>query len=294
MHPLTIDHSSLNNYIHTDFELELLDDTCLFAEGPAWNQSGFYLFSDISSNIINKLVPEEVKEIYITGSGCTDEANAELPRMMGSNGLAFDPGGKLLVCRHGDHDVACYDGQHLMPYISSYNGKPFNSPNDIVVHPGGQVFFSDPPYGLKDQKINAEKYQPLAGIYCWREGKVELMWNKMLYPNGVCLSPDGISLFACSNKPFEANVLEFDVKTLAFKRIVGPFSSDGIKCDMHGNLYLCNKDGIIIIDPNGKQLGLIQLPTIPSNLCWGGSEGKDLFITARQNIFFIRNLQKLP
>jgi gluconolactonase len=292
MHPLTIYHSSLNNYINTDFQLELLDDTCLFSEGPVWNKSGYYLFSDISSNIINKITPGEVKEVYLEHSGCADEDSAELPRMMGSNGLAYDHEEKLLVCRHGDHDVACYDGNYLVSYISSYNGKTFNSPNDIVVHRNGNVFFSDPPYGLKDQKINSEKYQPLAGVYCWREGKVELMWNKMLFPNGVCLSPDEESLFVCSNKPFEANVLEFDVKTLAFKRILGPYNSDGIKCDRHSNLYLCNKDGIIIIDPNGEKLGLIQLPTIPSNLCWGGREGKDLFITARQNIFLIRNLQK--
>lgn len=292
MHPLTIFQSSLSDFIRKDFELELLDDTCLFSEGPVWNQSGYYLFSDISSNIINKIIPGEVKEVYITHSGCEDEASAELPRMMGSNGLAYHTDGKLLVCRHGNHDVACYDGHRLLPYITTYNGKPLNSPNDIVVHQNGQVFFSDPPYGLKNQKINSEKYQPLAGFYCWREGKLELMWNKMLYPNGVCLSTNQESLYACSNKPFEANILEFDVGTLAFKRVVGEYNSDGIKCDQRGNLYLCNKDGIIIINGNGEKLGLIQLPTIPSNICWGGKEGRDLFITARQNIFLIRDLQK--
>jgi gluconolactonase len=292
MHPLTVFHNSLKDYINIDFELELLDDTCLFSEGPVWNQSGYYLFSDISSNNINKIIPGEAKEVYISNSGCEHEASAELPRMMGSNGLAYDQGGQLLVCRHGSHDVACYDGHSLLPYISLYNGKPFNSPNDIVVRHNGQVFFSDPPYGLKDQKINSDLYQPLAGVYSWREGKAELMWNKMLYPNGVCLSPEQESLFVCSNKPFEATVLEFDVKTLAFKRIVGSYNSDGIKCDNRSNLYLCNKDGIIIIDPNGAQLGLIQLPTIPANICWGGREGRDLFITARQNIFLIRDLLK--
>jgi len=292
MHPLTIFHSKLTDYINKDFELELLDDTCLFSEGPVWNASGYYLFSDIPSNIISKIIPGEAKEVYISHSGCEDEASAELPRMMGSNGLAYDKDGKLLVCRHGNHDVAAYDGHRLVPYITGYNSKPFNSPNDIIAHHQGQVFFSDPPYGLKEQKINSDKYQPLAGVYCWREGKVELVWNKMLYPNGVCLSPDEDSLFVCSNKPFEAMILDFDVKTLTFKRIVGQYNSDGIKCDPHGNLYLCNTGGIIIIDANGEKLGLIQLPTIPANICWGGKDRRDLFITARQNIFLVKDLLK--
>ncbi len=292
MHPLNIFDVSLNDYIHKDFELELLDDTCLFAEGPVWNPAGFYLFSDISSNVINKIIPGEAKEVYISQSGCEDEAAAELPRMMGSNGLAYDHKGNLLVCRHGSHDVACYDGHSLASYINSYNSKPLNSPNDIIVHRSGQVFFSDPPYGLKDQKINADKYQPHAGVYCWQEGKLTLVWNKMLYPNGICLSPDEQTLFVCSNKPYEATVLEFDVKTLHLKRIVCEANSDGIKCDNRGNLYLCNAEGILIVSIEGKRLGLIQLPTIPSNICWGGKDARDLFITARQNIFHISNLQK--
>lgn len=292
MQPLTIFNTSINDYIHNDFELELLDDTCLFSEGPVWNKYGYYLFSDISSNIINKIIPGQVKEVYISKSGCEDISNADLPRMMGSNGLAYDHKGKLLVCRHGNHDVACFENDSLVSYINNYNGKPFNSPNDIVTHHNGHIFFSDPPYGLKDQKIKADKYQPIAGVYCWREGKVDLLWNKMLFPNGVCLSPGQESLFVCSNKPFEANILEFDVKTLAFKRIVCQANSDGIKCDEYGNLFLCTGEGILIIDQKGERLGLIKLPTIPANICWGGKEGRDLFITARQNIYLIKDLKK--
>jgi gluconolactonase len=154
MHSLQILHPSLRDYIRCEFELEILDDTCLFSEGPVWNEEGYYLFSDISSNVINKIVPGSVKEVYLEHSGCENVNQAELPRMMGSNALAYDKDGNLLVCRHGSHDVARYDGHSLTPYISTYNNKPLNSPNDIVVHSNGQVFFSDPPYGLKDQKLN--------------------------------------------------------------------------------------------------------------------------------------------
>jgi gluconolactonase len=292
MHPLTVYRQELKNYIHADFELQILDDDCLFAEGPVWSKEGFYLFSDIPGNTINKIIPGAVKEVYIHKSGCTKEAEAELPRMMGSNGLAFDAEQNLIICQHGNHSIALYNGQTLAPLITAFNGKRLNSPNDVVADNKGKIFFSDPPYGLKDQVLNAAKYQPAAGLYCWNKDDLKMFWNEYQYPNGVCLSPDHTSLFTCSNKPFEAAVLEFDAETLLLKRLVCKETSDGIKCDKHQQLYLCNKDGIIIINQKGERMGLIQLPAIPSNICWGGKEGNDLLITARENIFFIQGLQK--
>lgn len=292
MHPLIVYQPEIKNYIHTDFELELLDDGCLFSEGPVWNKEGYYLFSDIPNNIIDIIVPGKPKEVFIRNSGCSNISEAELPNMMGSNGLAYDAKNNLLICQHGDHAIAKYDGKRLEPIIISYQNKKFNSPNDIIVDKKGSVFFSDPPYGLKDQKLNAGEYQPVAGFYCWSDGDLKLFCDKYQYPNGVCVSPDGEFLYTCSNKPFEAFVIEFYVKDLSQKRVVCQESSDGIKCDAYGNLYLCNKEGIIIVDTKGKRMGLIQLPTIPANCCWGGDSLMDLFICARENIFLIRNLQK--
>lgn len=292
MHPLIIYHPELTNYIHTDFELSLLDDTCMFSEGPVWNKEGYYLFSDIPNNHVNRIVPGQAKAVYLQNSGCSNAAEAELARMMGSNGLAYDAEGNLLICQHGDHAIAKYNGSLLAPFITSFQNKKLNSPNDIVLDKDGAVFFSDPPYGLKEQKINPGKYQPVAGFYCWRNGELELFCDKYEYPNGICISPDGEFLYTCSNKPFEAFVLEFYVKDLTQKRVVCQENSDGIKCDAYGNLYLCNREGIIIINTKGKRTGLIQLPTVPANCCWGGEGLKDLFICARENIFLIRNLQK--
>lgn len=291
MQLLTIYNQQLETYIHKDFALEVLDDDCAFSEGPVWNSEGYYLFSDIPSNIISKIVPGNAKEVFITGSGCKNPDEAELPRMMGSNGLAYYKN-DLLICQHGEHGLARYDGKDLYPFVTTYHYKQLNSPNDIVVHANETVFFSDPPYGLKEQQLNPEKYQPVAGFYCWREGELKLFCDTYKYPNGVCLSPDGKHLYTCSNKPFEASIQEFDVNTLELKREVARENSDGIKCDLHGNLYLCNKDGIIILNQQGQRLGLIQLPTVPANCCWGGKELKDLFICARENIFLIRNLLK--
>jgi gluconolactonase len=169
--------------------------------------------------------------------------------------------------------------------------RPFNSPNDIVVHQDGTLFFSDPPYGLKEQKLQPQNFQSLAAIYCWRGGKLTLVTDRYQYPNGVCLSPDEKSLYTCSNKLFENFILEFDAATLEFKREVAKENSDGIKCDGKGNLYLCTKEGIIIINTKGERLAKINLETIPANACWGGAQLNDLFITARNNIFLIKNLQ---
>lgn len=291
-HPsLTVYKPTLHNFINADFEIELIDDQCQFTEGPVWNKDGYYLFSDIPANVIYKFEEGKTKEVYLEKSGLADISTAENAQM-GSNGLAYDNEGNLLVCQHGSHAVAIYDGTFLKPFCAVFNGKPFNSPNDIIVHKNGSVFFSDPPYGLKDTLINAEKYQPIAATFCYRDGELKIVADQYQYPNGVCLSPDQSSLYTCSNKPFEAFVLEFDAETLALKREVCKETSDGIKCDRTGNLYLCSKEGVVIVDKDGERMGLIALPTIPANCCWGGKDGNDLLITARHNVFLIRNLQK--
>ncbi len=292
-HPsLMVYHRDAYRFINPDFEIELLKDDCSFSEGPVWNGEGFYLFSDIPENVIVKIEPGKGAEVYLQQSGCTEGNQRLLAEQVGSNGLAYDAEGRLLICQHGNGAVAQYEHGVLKPLIATYEGRPFNSPNDIVAHPGGTVFFSDPPYGLKNQQLQPEVNQPVAGIYGWRDGDLKLISRQYEYPNGVCLSPDGRSLFTCSTKPFEAFVMEFDTATWDFKRNVANENSDGIKCDRMGNLYLCTKEGVVIIDNEGRRLARISLDTIPANCCWGGAVGNDLFITARQNIFLIRNLQK--
>jgi gluconolactonase len=270
----------------------LLDSTCNFSEGPVWNKKDFYLFSDIPENVIYKISEGRDKEVYITSSGCSPHNTRDLAEQIGSNGLAYDAAGNLVICQHGDGAIALYDGTLLKPHITSFNGKPFNSPNDIVVHPSGALFFSDPPYGLNGQKLNPKQGQDKACVYGVRDGDLKILTDRYQYPNGVCLSPDSRSVYTCSNKPFEALLLEWNAETLELKRQVAAENGDGIKCDRMGNLFLCTKEGILILNSNGVRLGLIKLETIPANCCWGGNMGNDLFITARQNIFLIPNLQK--
>jgi gluconolactonase len=281
----------LLDLIRPGFEIDTWADDCIFTEGPVWNPKGFYLFSDIPANCIYRLERGKKKTVYLSNSGTDNPSDPDLkPDQAGSNALAYDAQGNLLVCQHGGHGIARYDGKSLRPYIHQYKGRLFNSPNDFIIHSDGRIYFSDPPYGLKDGKLNADKFQPIAGVYCWKDGELELISDRYQYPNGVCLSPDESLLYLCSNKPFEASVSVFDTKTNKLLRELAQETSDGIECDRAGNVFLCNKDGLVILDPSGKRLGLITLPTVPANICWGGPESNDLFIAARQNIFYINNL----
>lgn len=295
MHPsLKIYNDAILNFIHPDFEIIKLDADCLFTEGPVWNKEGYYLFSDIPANCIYKIIPGKSKEVFLNNSGTSDPNHPDLnPDQIGSNGLAYDRDGDLLVLQHGSHALAKFDGENLKAIVNSFKKKPLNSPNDLILHKDGRIYFSDPPYGLKDGKLNPEKFQPLAGVYCWKEGSLELICDKYQYPNGVCLSPDETVLYICSNKPFEKFISTYDTSSHQFIKIFAEETSDGIECDDTGNIYLCNKDGIIILDREGKRMALIELETIPANICWGGAGGGDLFVTARQNIFLLRNLRKL-
>ncbi|HUC81190.1 MAG TPA: SMP-30/gluconolactonase/LRE family protein [Flavisolibacter sp.] len=288
---LTIYDEAIQQFLNIDFEIEILANDCQFTEGPVWNSEGFYLFSDITANTVYKLVPGQQKQVCIAASGTENPGDKDLkPDQVGSNALAYDSEGTLLVCRHGSHSVAKWDGQILQPFITQYNGKPLNSPNDIIVDKKGRIFFSDPPYGLKEGKLNPEGFQPAANVYCYDGGELKIICDKYQYPNGVCITPDGKELYICSNKPFEKFISVYDLETLQFKRILAEENSDGIKCDPHGNVYLCNKDGIIVLNSEGKRLALIQFPTVPANCCWGGAERKDLFITAREKVYLLRNL----
>jgi gluconolactonase len=294
MHPsITVYHDSVFEFINTDFEIQALVNDCKFTEGPVWNKDGFYLFSDTPVNVIYKISPGSEKEIFLHNSGTDHPGDPDLkPDQIGSNGLAYEKQGRLLICQHGSHAIAKYDGQALSSFIDSYNKRPLNSPNDLIVHSDGGIYFSDPPYGLKDGKLNPGKFQSVAGVYCWQEAGMELICDKYQYPNGVCLSPDESLLYICSNKPYEKFISLYQTATNRFIKIFAEENSDGIECGKTGIVYLCNKDGIIILDTEGKRLALIELPTVPANICWGGKDLNDLFITARENIFLIPGLQK--
>ena len=287
---LTLFSAAFETDINVDFEIALLDNTCSFSEGPAWSKDGYYLFSDIPENVICAIAPGMQKKVYLDRSGCTLQDKSFLSEQTGSNGLTFDSQGQLYICQHGNGSVAVLRNGKIEPLVQEYHGRRFNSPNDLVLHPNGTIFFTDPPYGLKDGVLAPEFGQPKAGLYSFREGRLELISEAFKYPNGVCFSPDRSMLYCCSNKPSEKFILMFDAVTGEPLGTLCKENSDGIKCDRRGNLWLCTKEGIVVIDNSGVRLAQIALPTVPANCCWGGAEGSDLLITARENIFLIKGI----
>lgn len=296
MHPsIKVYKDSVFDFINRDCEIITLADDCLFTEGPVWNEGGFYLYSDIPTNCIYRIDEEKSKQVFLEKSGTDNPGDPDLEqtrKQIGSNALAYDGEGNLLICQHGGHGIAKYDGNKLQPFIRFYNKKPFNSPNDLIFHNDGKLYFSDPPYGLKDGKLNPGKFQPLAGVYCWKENELQLICDKYQYPNGVCLSNDQKTLYICSTKEYEKFVSAYDTSNNRFIKVFAEENGDGIEVDRNDNIYLCNKDGIIILDRNGERLALIALPKVPSNICWGGKDMNDIFITARENVFLIKDFQR--
>jgi gluconolactonase len=289
---LTLFHAPFESQINVEFEITLLDGTCSFSEGPAWSKDGFYLFSDIPENVICSIAPRMQKRVHLERSGCTLQEKSFLSEQTGSNGLAFNREGQLYICQHGNGSVGVLRNGEIEPMIAEFRGRRFNSPNDLVLHPEGAVFFTDPPYGLKDSQLAPDLGQPKAGLYRFKEGRVDLISDIFKYPNGVCLSPDGSVLYCCSNKPAEKFILIFNALTGESLGSLCEENSDGIKCDRWGNLWLCTKEGIVVIDNKGVRVAKIELPTVPANCCWGGKDGSDLLITARKNIFHIQGILK--
>jgi gluconolactonase len=289
----TIINPEVTRFIDTNAELQVLARDCAFAEGPVWSPEGFYLFSDIPANCVYRISPDGRKELYLSSSGTADPRdpliNGDQP---GSNGLAFDGKGRLLLCQHGGHALARYEGGDLQPLASSFQGRPLNSPNDLIVHSDGRIYFSDPPYGLKDTKLNGEHFQLKARVYCWKEGELQVVCDTYQYPNGVCLSPDESKLYICSTKDFEKRISVYSTVNHDLEGVIAEENSDGMEIDRDGNFYLCTKEGLVVLDNKGQRMAVLTLPKHPSNCCWGGRDGRDLLITAREEVYLVQGFRR--
>ena len=266
-----------------------------FTEGPFWHPEGYLLFSDTPANRIYKYSSGKI-EVFLENSGMVLSDRSLLSDQIGSNGIAIDLQENIVFCQHGNHAIAAMDRYgHISILANGYEGKPFNSPNDLVVRSDGSIFFTDPPYGLKGQELNTSAFQPHAGLYMIQDGTVKLLSIHLRYPNGVCFSGDGHRLFVSSNHPDEPELWQYRFSRdgqLLDKEIFIHRNADGIKCDIHDNLYLATNEGVAIISSAGELIALISLGETPTNLCWGGKEQNVLYVTARSSVYSIENLWK--
>ena len=262
----------------------------LWAEGPAWNGVGRYLvWSDIPNNRQLRWIQD-------------DDRVTEFRNPSGnSNGNTFDSEGRQISCEHGGRRVVRYEYDGSVTVIAdSFDGKPLNSPNDAVVAPDGSIWFTDPPYGIRGnyEGSRAESELPFA-VYRvdTTRGRITRVTDEISAPNGLCFSPDYSQLYvADTGSGREIKIWDVDGSRLRNGRrhtqltLPGTDSvtaADGIRCDVDGNIWAGARPGVQIITPVGEPIGVIRLPEVCANVCFGGTRRKRLFMTASQSLYSV-------
>jgi gluconolactonase len=270
-----------------------------FIEGPVWipGQPGALLFSDIDANTVYRWTEGDGSEIFlhpVTPDGPDTGGTG------GSNGLARDPEGRLILCEHGNRRVARLEEDGSRTTLADrYENQRLNSPNDIVFHSTGAAFFTDPPYGLEEHDESLVKEQSHNGIYRLDPGgTITLVSARQTRPNGIGLSPDERTLYV-ANSDGAPNQLwmsypVLDDLTLGEGAVFFDANemkkagwADGLALDRSGNVYATGPGGVLVIDASGQHLGTITLDEIPTNAGWG-DDGKSLYITAHTSLYRIK------
>ncbi len=294
--------------IPKDANVEVLAGGFEWAEGPVWDKkNGVLLCSDIPNNRVMKWSPKDhALTQFLKPSGYTGTAPFKGPEP-GSNGLAFDSEGSLILCQHGDRRIAklAPDGKSFITLVDKYMGKRLNSPNDLVYRKNGDLYFTDPPYGLPGQMTDPAKELDFQGVYRLSpKGELTLLTKEMSRPNGIAFSPDEKTLYVANSDPDKAIWMTFPVKedgtlgsgkvffdsTAAFK--AGKLGlPDGMKVDQKGNVFATGPGGVYVFAPDGTQLGLLATGVKTANCGWG-EDGSTLYITADKHLAKIRTSTK--
>ncbi len=287
---------ALDALLAPDAEVEKVAEGFHWSEGPVW-KDGAVLFSDVPENTIYQWTPgTTTARVFLKPSGGM-ESTKEF-REPGSNGLARDAENRLVLCQHGMRRVARIekDGTQT-PLADRYEGKKFNSPNDLIIAKNGDIYFTDPPYGLEGGNKSPIKELTFSGVYRVSGGKVTLLTDELTYPNGLALSPDEKTLYVNVSDPKAPYIYAYELAAdgaLGKHRIFfdaspltnsGPGLPDGMKVDRAGNVWTTGPNGVLIISPEGKHLGTIQTGQPTGNCAWG-DDGSSLYITS--NMFLLR------
>jgi gluconolactonase len=286
--------------------VEKLADGYTWTEGPVWDRArSRLLFSDIPGNRIIAWAPGQPATELLKPSGYTGRAPFT-GKEPGSNGLAFDAQGRLVLCMHGDRRVARLGADGTFETLADrYEGKRLNSPNDLNVRPNGDLYFTDPPYGLPGTFEDPGRELPFTGVYRLSpDGKLTLLVEDMTAPNGLGFSPDGRTLYVANSDPKKAIWMAFPVKddgTVGEGRLffdstawVGrekPGLPDGLKVDGAGNLFATGPGGVHVFDAKGELLGSIETGVPTSNVAFG-DDGRMLYITANTALLRVKVLAR--
>lgn len=278
-------------------EIERIATGFLFTEGPVWTPDGALLFSDIPANRIYRWTEAGGVTVHREKSGW--EGDADPAVQLGSNGLTLDGDGWVCVCEHGNRRVTRIEPDGSLGVLADrWEGRRLNSPNDLVFHSGGALYFTDPPYGLRGRDQDPAKQLDFNGIYSLRDGELRLLHTGLSKPNGLAFSPDEKILYVANSDPQRRIWMRFELRpdgTLDQGEVFfdatanrEPGNPDGLKVDEAGNLYCTGPGGIWIFTPEGRHLGTLHFPEIPANCHWGGEDARTLYLTARTSVYRVR------
>ena len=287
-----------------DAKIEILAQGFEWSEGPLWiKDQQALLFSDIPNNAIFKWTEGKEKELYLKPSGYTNSR----PRggELGSNALLLNSKGELVLCQHGDRRMAKMNAPldhpvaNFSTVVGDYMGKPFNSPNDAVYRSNGDLYFTDPPYGLLARMNDAGKAIPFQGVYRFAaDSTLHLLVDSISRPNGIAFTPGEKNLIVANSDSTRPVWFIYDCvgDSLASGRIFydasGAISSgiglpDGLKVNSRGYVFATGPGGIFIFNPSGKLLGKIRTRVASSNIAFGNDENT-IFITNHQNVLRVK------
>ncbi len=293
--------SRFDKLVPSNLKIEKIAGGHKWVEGPVWNRKEAYLlFSDIPNNSIYKWQEDRGESLFLKPSGYTGKApfGGLEP---GSNGLAFDPAGRLVLAEHGDRRIARLERSgRKTTLVDRYEGKRINSPNDLVFKSNGDLYFTDPPFGLPKSFDDPHKELPFQGVYKFsKDGKLTLLTKNIKAPNGIAFSPGEKKLYVSNADGSNAIWLVYEVKpdgTIANGKTLfnatawtknKPGVPDGMKIDKDGNLFAAGPGGIHVIAPDGTHLGSIETGAPTGNLAWG-EDGSTLFITSSRSVYRLK------
>ncbi len=298
---------AIDELIPEDAEIRVLAENFEWGEGPVWVPGDrALLFSDIPKNTIYQWDDRRGLSVFLRPAGYmwADPPGGEL----GTNGLVLDARGRLVMCDHGNHAIARLNRENFTRTIlvDSYQGKRLNSPNDLVYRSNGDLYFTDPPYGLKGLNDSPVKELEFNGVYRLPpDGEPELLTRELTFPNGIAFSPSEAHLYVSVSDADYPRWMVYDVRNDGFitngsvfydasrwHRQGRPGLPDGMAVDTAGNLFATGPGGVHIFAPDGTHLGTLDTGQATANCTFGGPDGTTLFITADMYLLQVNTLTR--